>query len=200
MSFYFKGYDRGGYYVVIPTDLAVLEARDTAAFVIEVTLTYADLAVLESADTWSGPLVVTTFGDFAVSDITDSLAVDLQIIETVDLSATETPDVLAGTVSVTLGADLDALDEVDTWASGFDVIAQLALAATDLPDIFHGGAFVGYFFLPEQEVLYVASENTVMRVPANNTTITIQPELDEIEPLPVETVMKTKKRNRSKLQ
>jgi hypothetical protein len=208
MSFYFKGYDNRGYFVEIPAGLAVVEGfvdSITVPWDVSVpNITYGTFAITEPNDVWaSAGASVTTFLDMAVVGPVDDVAIfGLVIADILDFSVNEANDVFAGLgiVSTTLGFDLTEDDDI-WFSTGGAVLTPATFAVTDRTDTFLGHAFVGYFFLPEQEILYVASENTVMRVPANTSVkIRIAPKPIDLETLDVDTTMITKKRNRSRLQ
>jgi hypothetical protein len=207
MAFYFKGYDNRGYYTHIPSALAVVELfQDSITVPWNITvpnISYVDIAIVEAADIWaSTPSTITTFLDMAVvGPVDDVFGSSTVILDDVALAAVEAIDVFAGAIPVVLlTADLDVTDDDDVWGSAVGVSAGMALATTDRTDVFLGGAFVGYFFLPEQEILYVKGEHTVMHVPANQTAIHIAAKPEELGPRSVDTGMITKKRNRSRLQ
>jgi len=205
MSFYFKGYDNRGYFVEIPADLAVVEGFvDSITTPWDITvpnITYADLAVVDTNDVWaSAGASVTTFLDMAVVGPVDDVAVlGVVIADILDFSVNEALDVFASGATITTTLDLDADEDDDVWASGQVVSVLLSLAGTDTPDEYDGRAFVGYFFLAEQEILYVSSENTTMTVPYNTNRIRIAAKPLPPERFPVDTTMITKKRNRSKV-
>jgi hypothetical protein len=206
MSFYFAGYDNRGYFVEIPAALAVVECfvdSITVPWDISVpNITYADFAIVDTNDIWASTATdVFTFLDMAVVGPVDDVAVlGVVIADILDFSVDELHDVFTGTATVTVTLDFDTLEDDDVWTSAQVVSAGMALAVTDVPDEYDGRAFVGYFFLTEQEILYVSSENTTMTIPYNMNHIRIAAKPLPPERFPVDTTMITKKRNRSRLQ